>query len=73
MRKYGTIAGVLKRGNNDLDEEQERFPVRVHEVTLEIEQGLADLRVLLKECLGAEDERALEALRGRVSGALESL
>jgi hypothetical protein len=31
-------------------EPEERFAVRALESTLEVEQGLADLRVLLKQC-----------------------
>lgn len=52
---------------------KERFAVRVLETTLEIEQGLADLRALLKECHRTEDGNALEGLRRRVQVAAEGL
>ena len=45
-------------------EPEERFEVRNLESVLEIEQGLADLRALLREALRVGDERALEGLRG---------
>jgi hypothetical protein len=48
----------------------ERFPVRMREVILEVEQGVADLRMLLSECLHVEDDAALMALRDRVKAAL---
>lgn len=38
---------------------------------MEIEQGLADLRALLRECQSVENEMALEGLRVRVRGAVE--
>jgi hypothetical protein len=41
--------------------------------TLEIEQGLADLRALLLECHRKADDGALEGLRSRVMGAVEGL
>ena len=53
------------------EEEVERFPVRMREVILEVEQGVADLRMLLSECLRVEDAAALRALRDRIKGALE--
>jgi len=40
---------------------------------LEVEQGLADLMALLKQCHQAEDEQALEGLRARVSWAMQGL
>ena len=52
-------------------EPEERFEVRTLECTTEIEQGLADLRALLRECQRAENDMALEGLRVRVRGALE--
>lgn len=52
---------------------KERFAVRVLETTLEIEQGLADLRELLKECHRTENGKALEGLRRRVQAAAEGL
>ena len=66
MRKYGSNDRGLKK-----EDEGERFPVRVRKTTLEIEQGLADLRMLLGECLRTENEQALEALRDRIKTALE--
>ncbi|KAM0701731.1 hypothetical protein Q7P35_010640 [Cladosporium inversicolor] len=54
-------------------EPEERFEVRTLEVTMEIEQGLADLRGFLRECQRRGDERALEGLRGRVRGAMEGV
>jgi len=66
MRKYGSNDRGLKK-----EDEEERFPVRVRKTTLEIEQGLADLRMLLGECLRTENEQALEALRDRIKTALE--
>lgn len=54
-------------------EPEERFAVQVLESTLEIEQGLADLRGLLKECHRMEDEEALEGLRVRIGWALEGM
>jgi hypothetical protein len=71
MHRFGSINEVLKRGEDGVKEEEpERFPVRVREITLEVEQGLADLRMLLNECLRVEDAAALRALRDRVKGAL---
>lgn len=52
-------------------EPEERFEVRTLECTTEIEQGLADLRALLRECQRMGDEMALEELRESVRGALE--
>ena len=37
---------------------------------MEIEQGLADLRALLRECQRVGNEMALEGLRVRVRGAV---
>jgi len=54
-------------------ESEERFAVRHLECTLEVEQGLADLRQLLKQCQRAEDEMALEGLRARVRWAVQGL
>jgi hypothetical protein len=54
-------------------EPEERFAVRSLAKTLEIEQGLADLRVLLMECHRSGDDGALEGLRARVEGAVEGL
>jgi hypothetical protein len=72
MRKYGSINGVLRRGADGVKDEDvgERFPVRMREVILEVEQGVADLRMLLSECLRVEDDGALRALRDRVKAAL---
>lgn len=52
---------------------KKRFAVRMLESTLEIEQGLADLRELLKECHRTENGNALEGLRRRVQVAAEGL
>jgi len=52
------------------EEVQERFPVRMRETILEVEQGIADLRLLLSECLRTEDAEALKALGERVGRAL---
>ena len=43
------------------------------EVTLEIEQGLADLRGMLREGVRRGDERVVMGLRRRVRGAVEGL
>ena len=69
MHRYGSIDGVVK--GEEAQEEEERFPVRVRELTLEVEQGLADLRLLLSECHRVENEGALLALRDRIKTALE--
>lgn len=45
--------------------------MRTLECTTEIEQGLADLRKLLRECQRVGNEVALEGLRVRVKGAVE--
>lgn len=50
-----------------------RFAVRNLEATLEVEQGLADLRMLLGEAHRREDETALEGLLWRVRGAVGGL
>lgn len=47
--------------------------MRTLKTTLEIEQGLADLRDLLRECQRVGDESALEGLRGRVRGAVDGV
>lgn len=52
---------------------EERFAVRVLDTTLDIEQGLADMKGLLKECHRMEDEEALEGLRVRIEWALEGM
>ena len=52
-------------------EPEGRFEVRTLETTLEIEQGLAELRALLRECQRVGSEAALEGLRVRVRGAVE--
>ena len=52
-------------------EPEERFEVRVQESVVEIEQGLADLRAELLACLRSGDQGRLEALRGRVGGAVD--
>jgi hypothetical protein len=72
MRKFGSINEVVNRGADGVkdEDEGERFPVRMREVILEVEQGVADLRMLLNECLRVEDAGALRALRDRVNGAL---
>jgi hypothetical protein len=72
MRKFGSTNGVLKRGADGVKDEDvgERFPVRMREAILEVEQGVADLRMLLSECLRVEDDAALMALRDRVKVAL---
>jgi hypothetical protein len=72
MHRFGSINEVLQRREDGGKEEEpeERFPVRMREVILEVEQGIADLRMLLKECLRTEDAKALRALRERVQGAL---
>jgi hypothetical protein len=72
MRKYGSTIGVLRRAADGVKDEDvgERFPVRMREVILEVEQGVADLRMLLSECLHVEDDAALMALRDRVKAAL---
>ena len=54
-----------------MPEPEERFEVRTLECTTEIEQGLANLRALLRECQRMGDEMALEELRESVRGALE--
>ena len=72
MRKFGSINEVVNRGADGVkdEDEGERFPVHMREVILEVEQGVADLRMLLNECLRVEDAGALKALRDRVNGAL---
>jgi hypothetical protein len=74
MHRFGSINEVLQRRTTAEgvreEEPEERFPVRMREVILEVEQGIADLRMLLKECLRTEDAKALRALRERVQGAL---
>lgn len=72
MRKYGSTANVLKRGD-ETEVQEERFPVRVREITLKVEQGLADLRMLLAKSLRDEDAEALEALRDNIKVALAGL
>lgn len=52
-------------------EAEERFEVRTLETTLEIEQGSAELRALLREVQRVGSEAALEGLRVRVRGAVE--
>jgi hypothetical protein len=72
MHRFGSINEVLqRRADGEKEEEpEERFPVRMREVILEVEQGIADLRMLLRECLRVEDAAALKALGERVQGAL---
>jgi hypothetical protein len=74
MHRFGSINEVLQRRTTaegvGEEEPEERFPVRMREVILEVEQGIADLRMLLKEYLRTEDAKALRALRERVQGAL---
>ena len=74
MHRFGSINEVLQRRTTAEgvreEEPEERFPVCMREVILEVEQGIADLRMLLKECLRTEDAKALRALRERVQGAL---
>jgi hypothetical protein len=59
MRKYGSINGVLRRAADGVKDEDvgERFPVRMREVILEVEQGVAD-------------DAVLRALKDRIKGAL---
>lgn len=52
---------------------EERFAVRNLKATLEIEQGLADLRTVLYRTHEWEEEEALEGLRERVRGAVWGL
>jgi len=70
MHRFGSINEVLQRRADGEEEPEERFPVRMREVILEVEQGIADLRMLLKECLRVEDAAALKALGERIQGAL---
>lgn len=68
---YTTIFNNLPVAGEPRPEPEERFEVRTLECTMEIEQGLADLRALLRECQSVENEMALEGLRVRVRGAVE--
>lgn len=52
---------------------EERFAVRNLETTLEVGQGLADLRMLLGEAHKREDDAAPEGLLWRVRGAVGGL
>ena len=72
MHRFGSINEVLQRRADVVKEEEpeERFPVRMRETILEVEQGIADLRLLLSECLRTEDATALKALGERVGRAL---
>ena len=68
---YTTIFNNLPISGEPRPEPEERFEVRTLECTTEIEQGLADLRKLFRECQRVGNEVALEGLRVRVKGAVE--
>ena len=68
---YTTIFNNLPIAGEPRPEPEERFEVSTLECTLEIEQGLADLRGLLREGQRVGDGVALEGLRVRVRGAVE--
>lgn len=52
---------------------EDSFAVRTRTKTTEVEQGLANLRMLLNECRRTENDEALACLARRVTGALEGL
>lgn len=59
--------------NDQRPEPEARFSVGFYESTLEIEQGLSDLRHFLQDCQRSGDDLALEGLRKRVKRAVVGL